>query len=133
MRLMEEAIALIPDFDKLPAYGQILFIFNLLAAGVQGDREFLRIVTHEIFNNAFAFSDTASSAHRLYEQLLEIVRRGQERGELHTTTMAESMAVILLSTYFYTFINWLEMENPLQLSTMLQTHLNPLLEGMKSY
>jgi len=133
MRLVEEAIALIPDFDKLPAYGQILFIFNLLAAGVQGDREFLRIVTHEIFNNAFAFSDTASSAHRLYEQLLEIVRRGQERGELHTTTMAESMAVILLSTYFYTFINWLEMENPLHLSTMLQTHLNPLLEGMKSY
>jgi hypothetical protein len=47
--------------------------------------------------------------------------------------MAESMAVISLSTYFYTFINWPEMENPLHLSTMLQTHLNPLLEGMKSY
>jgi len=41
------------------------------------------------------------------------------------------MTLILLSTYFYTFINWLEMENPPQLSQMLQTHLNVLLDGMK--
>ena len=132
LRLLEEAIAVIPDFDKLPAYGQILFVFNLLAAGVQGDREFLRIVTHGIFSSAFAFSDTASSAHQLYELLLEIVRRGQERGELHTKAEAESMTLILLSTYFYTFITWLEMENPPQLSARLQTHLSSLLDGMKA-
>ena len=47
MRLVEEAIAMVPDFEKIPAYGQILFIFNLLAAGAQGDREFLRIIIHE--------------------------------------------------------------------------------------
>jgi len=131
MRLVEEAIAMVPDFEKIPAYGQILFVFNLLAAGAQGDREFLRIMIHEIFNSAFAFSDTASSAHQLYELVLEMVRRGQERGELQTTAMAEAMTLILLSTYFYTFINWLEMENPPQLSQMLQTHLNVLLDGMK--
>ncbi len=131
MRLVEEAIAMVPDFEKIPAHGQILFVFNLLAAGVQGDREFLRIITHEIFNSAFAFSDTASSAHQLYELVLAMVRRGQERGELQTTAKAESMALILLSTYFYTFINWLEMENPPQLSSMLHTHLNVLLDGMK--
>jgi AcrR family transcriptional regulator len=50
MRLVEEAIALIADFDKLPSYGQSLFIFNLLAAGVQGDRDFLRIVTVAHYN-----------------------------------------------------------------------------------
>src|SRR5260370_960182 len=75
--------------------------------------------------------DTASSSHQLFELVLEMVRRGQERGELQTTAMAEAMTLILLSTYFYTFINWLEMENPPQLSQMLQTHLNVLLDGMK--
>src|SRR5260370_1632530 len=131
MRLVEEAIAMLPYFETIPAYGQILFVFNLLAAGAQGDREVLRIIIHQIFNSAFAFSDTSSSAHQLYELVLEMVRRGQERGELQTTAMAEAMTLILLSTYFYTFINWLEMENPPQLSQMLQTHLNVLLDGMK--
>src|SRR5260370_14427016 len=51
MRLVEEAIAMVPDFEKIPAYGQILFVFNLLSAGAQGDRAFLRIIIHQIFNS----------------------------------------------------------------------------------
>src|SRR5258708_22675862 len=46
MRLVEEAIAMLPAFAKIPAYGPSLVDRNLLAAVGQGERQFLHITPH---------------------------------------------------------------------------------------
>jgi len=120
------------DFDTWPVYEQLTFIFDTLAAGIQDEREFARVVSLEVYRSASAFSDTTSSARQLFELLVGIVRRRQERGELRATVLADSMALILMATYFYTFFAWLELDNPPALALMLRVHLDLLLQGMKS-
>ena len=131
MHLVYEAIAAKGDFAMLPVYEQLAFVFDTLAAGIQDEREFVHIVSLEVYRSASAFSDATGSARQLYELLVGIVRRGQEHGELRTTALAESMALIMMATYFYTFFAWLELENPPALAIMLHVHLDLLLQGMK--
>ena len=132
MRVLYEAIAATVDFDTWPVSEQLMFVFETLAAGIQDEREFVRVVSLEVYRSASAFSDTTSSARQLYELFVGIVRRGQERRELRATVLADSMALILIGTYFYTFFAWLELDNPPALALMLRVHLDLLLQGMKS-
>ena len=131
MRLVQQALAHTPEFEEQSTYEQLMFVLNTLAAGVQDDWEVMRAVSLETFRSASAFSDTTSAARQLYDLFLRIIRRGQERGELRTTAPAESLTLIVLSTYLYTFLAWLELDPPPPLTLLLQTHLNVLLEGMK--
>lgn len=73
-----------------------------------------------------------SVVRQLYELFIGIVQHGQERGELCTTVLAESMALILMATYFYSFFAWLELDHPPALAVMLRAHLDLLLQGMRS-
>ena len=132
MHVLDEAMAATADFDTRSVYEQLAFVFDTLAAGIQDEREFVRVVSLEVYRSASAFSDTTSSARQLFELFVGIVRGGQEHGELRTTAPADSMALILIGTYFYTFFAWLELENPPALALMLRVHLDLLLQGMKS-
>ncbi len=131
MRVLHEAMAATEDFNRQPVFEQLTFIFDTLAAGIQDDREDLRVVSLEVYRSTSAFSHTTSSARQLYELFIGIVQHGQERGELRTTVLAESMALILMATYFYTFFAWLELDHPPALAVMLRAHLDLLLQGMR--
>jgi TetR/AcrR family transcriptional regulator, cholesterol catabolism regulator len=132
MHVLDEAMVATVGFDTWPVYEQLAFVFETLAAGIQDEREFVRVVSQEVFRSASAFSDTTSSSRQLYELFVGMIRGGQERGELRATVLADSMALILIGTYFYTFFAWLELENPPALALMLRVHLDLLLQGMKS-
>lgn len=132
MQFLYEAIAAKEDFDQQSAYEQLTFVFDSLAAGIQDNHEIMRTVSLEIYRSESAFADMLSSSRQLYELLLSIVRRRQERGELRTTALAESMALILLATYVYTVIAWRELDSPPALALMLHAHLDLLLQGMQS-
>lgn len=132
MHVLHEAMAATVGFDTWPVSEQLAFVFDTLAAGIQDEREFVRVVSLEVYRSASAFSDNTSSARQLHELFVGMVRGGQERGELRATVLADSMALILLGTYFYTFFAWLELENPPALALMLRVHLDLLLQGMKS-
>jgi TetR/AcrR family transcriptional regulator, cholesterol catabolism regulator len=134
MQLVNDAMARDPAFEERSVYEQLTLVFDTLAAGIQDDREAMRVVSLEVYRSVSAFSDTTSSARLLYELLLEIVRRGQERGELRAgiAEPAESMALLVMAAYFYTFFAWLELDDPPALALMLRVHLDLLLQGMKS-
>jgi len=121
-------------FEGRPVYEQLTLVFDTLAAGIQDDQKAMRVVSLEVYRSVSAFSDTTSIARQLYELLLDIVRRGQRRGELRTdlAAPAESMALLVIAAYFYTFFAWLELDNPPALALMLHVHLDLLLQGMKS-
>jgi hypothetical protein len=72
---------------------------------------------------------------RILLELLEIVGRGQQRGELRAdlAAPAESMALLIMAAYFYTFFAWLEREYPQDLNLLLHIQLDLLLQGMKSH
>jgi len=100
-----------------------------------GLRERKKQATAErLYRSVSAFSETASVSRQLYELLLEIVHRGQQRGELRADAAApaESMALLLMAAYFYTFFAWLEPENPPALTLLLHVQLELLLQGMQS-
>lgn len=134
MRLVHEAMAADPGFEERSVYEQLTLVFDTLAAGIQDDREAMRVVSLEVYRSISAFADTTSSARQLYELLLDLIRRGQERGELRAgiATPAESMALLVMAAYFYTFFAWLELDTPPALALMLRVHLDLLLQGMKS-
>jgi AcrR family transcriptional regulator len=134
MRRVHEAMAADHGFERRPVHEQLTLIFETLAAGVQDDREAMSVVALEVYRSVSAFSETASVSRQLYELLLEIVRRGQRRGELRTgpAAPAESMALLLMAAYFYTFFAWLERENPPAFAALLHVQLDLLLQGMKS-
>ena len=134
MQLVYDAMAGDPAFEERSVYEQLTLVFDTLAAGIQDDREAMRVVSLEVYRSVSAFSDTTSSARQLYELLLDIVRRGQERGELRAgiAEPAESMALLVMAAYFYTFFAWLELDDPPALALMLRVHLDLLLQGMKS-
>lgn len=134
MRLLHEAMAGDQGFEGRSVYEQLTLVFDTLAAGIQDDHEAMRLVSLEVYRSVSAFSDTTSSARQLYELLLDVVRRGQGRGELRAdiAAPAESMALLVMAAYFYTFFAWLELDNPPALALMLHVHLDLLLQGMKS-
>lgn len=133
MRRVHEAMEADRGFEGWPVYEQLTLVFETLAAGIQDDREAMRIVALEVYRSVSAFSETASVSRQLYELLLEIVRRGQRRGELRAdaASPAESMALLLMAAYFYTFFAWLEQENPPALALLLHIQLDLLMQGMK--
>lgn len=134
MRLVHEAMAGDQGFKERSVYEQLTLVLETLAAGIQDDREAMRVVSLEVYRSVSAFSDTTSSARQLYEVLLDIVRGGQRRGEFRAdlAAPAESMALLVMAAYFYTFFAWLELDNPPALALMLHVHLDLLLQGMKS-
>jgi TetR/AcrR family transcriptional regulator, cholesterol catabolism regulator len=134
MQLLHEAIAKDQGFEERSVYEQLTLVFDTLAAGIQDIHEAMRVVSLEVYRSVSAYSDTASTARQLYELLLELVCLGQRRGELRAdiAAPAESMALLVMSAYFYTFFAWLELDNPPALALMLHVHLDMLLQGMKS-
>ena len=135
LRLVHDAMAADQGFERRSVYEQLMLVFDTLAAGIQDDREAMRVVSLEVYRSVSAFSETASVSRQLYELLLEIVRRGQRRGELRAdlAAPAESMALLVMAAYFYTFFAWLERENPPALAVLLHIQLDLLLQGMKSH
>jgi AcrR family transcriptional regulator len=134
MYLVHEAIAADQGFEERPVSEQLMLVFETLAAGIQNDRDAMRVVSLEVYRSVSAFSETASVSRQLYELLLEIVRRGQRRDELRAgpAAPAESMALLVMAAYFYTFFAWLERENPPALALLLHVQLDLLLQGIKS-
>ena len=134
MRLVHEVMAADQGFERRPVYEQLTFVFETLAAGIQDDHEVMRVVALEVYRSVSAFSETASVSRQLYELLLEIVHRGQRRGELRSDAAApaKSMALLLMAAYFYTFFAWLEPEDPPAFAVLLHVQLDLLLQGMQS-
>jgi AcrR family transcriptional regulator len=134
IHLVHEAIAADHGFEERPVSEQLMLVFETLAAGIQDDREAMRVVALEVYRSISAFSETASVSRQFYELLLEIVRRGQRRGELRAdaNAPAQSMALLLMAAYFYTFYAWLEPEDPPAFAVLLHIQLDLLLQGMKS-
>jgi AcrR family transcriptional regulator len=132
MEMLERTLAATSGFAEQSAAEQLTFVFNTLAAGVEDEHEIMRVVALETFRHAAAFSDISSSARRLFDLLAGIVRRGQERGELRASAPAESLTLIVLATYLYTFLAWVETADAVPFASWLHLHLDLLLEGMRS-
>jgi hypothetical protein len=58
-------MAAIEDFNRQPVFEQLMFIFDTLTAGIQDDREDLRVVSLEVYRSTSASSHTTSSAPAL--------------------------------------------------------------------
>jgi len=119
-----------PDFAVLSARERVRAIFSGLAAGIEGQRDMVRVVAAETLRSPPAMGELQRIVDRDLDQLLaEIVAAGQVAGELRADVPAGELALMLRGVYFVTILNWLDSEG-VDLTQRLGRALDLLMDGL---
>lgn len=127
---LRAAVAAAPELHRLSAREQVRTIFSALAAGIEGQREMVRVVAAETLLSPPALGEMQRLVNRdLDGMLAECVAAGQASGELRPDVPAEELAQLLRGIYFVTIVNWLDAEGA-DLAALLGRSLDLLMDGL---
>lgn len=119
-----------PELHELSAREQVRAIFSALAAGIEGQREMVRVVAAETLLSPPALGEMQRLVNRdLDSMLAACVAAGQASGELRPDAPAEELARLLSGIYFVTIVNWLDAEGA-DLAALLGRSLDLLMDGL---
>jgi TetR/AcrR family transcriptional regulator, cholesterol catabolism regulator len=125
----ESAPALLAD--QRPAPDKIVDLYLANAAAYEEHPELSRYVLLELMGRAFAPSEDLSL--RWQEQIVRLVRQGQERGELPRPQDPARIEALLTGMHFATLYQWacLCPEQPFPLPDELRYRLQVVLKGLR--
>ena len=102
LAIEEDAAARLAE-DR-PAREKLLDLYSVAASAYEEDHDLARYVLIEIMSRAFAPSEDIGM--RWHEQILGIVRQGQERGDLKRHLDPVRIGGVLTGLYYATLYEW---------------------------
>jgi AcrR family transcriptional regulator len=90
--------------DPRPARDKLLDLYVSCASVYEEDRELSRYVLLELI--AHSFEPTEEMGKRWQDQILPLVRQGQEKGDLRADAEAARVEALLTSIYYATLYEW---------------------------
>lgn len=128
---LREGVASTPGFAALSARERVRAVFSALAAGLEGQRELVRVVAAETLLSPAALGEMQRLVNRDLDGLLaEIVASGQAGGELRSDAAPDELARLLRGLYFVTIVSWLDADGA-DLATLLGRSLDLLVDGLR--
>jgi AcrR family transcriptional regulator len=85
-------------------------LFEIMGRGIENDQRFYRAAFREVSRVSLGLEEggcAEQARRRAVERLVHLLTRGQARGELHTGTDAEDLAIAFDSLVFGTITHWL--------------------------
>jgi AcrR family transcriptional regulator len=129
---LRAAVMTAPELSALSARERVRAIFTALAAGIEGQREMVRVVAAETLRSPPAMGELQQMINRdLDSMLAEIIVAGQASDEIRADVSADELARLLSGVYFVTIINWLDAEGA-DLAALLGRSLDLLMDGLRA-
>lgn len=128
---LEERVAKRREADPAwSALDELRFLFDELAAFVEGQRELVLPLSYELLSPDPERSRAAYLALPLGELLRTALERGRAGGEVRTDFSVERLARTLANTYFITALQWAAYRADRSLKGELRLALTLTLEGL---
>lgn len=109
-------------------------VLHILCEENECNKEMTALISREMFSKQLiSMNEEKESQRILKDALVLILKEGQQSGEFRPNFQPEHAANLIVSSYFYTLLQWLESEMKQSLGKELADHLEIILAGVSIY
>ncbi len=118
-----------PAFAALDIRGQLRRLFRALAAGIEGQRELVRLVAIQLIRQQSFYQANPQDIDAFEELLARLMEAAQARGELRRDASPRELATLVRGVYVTAVLAWVQ-QGEGSFAGLAEWHLDLLLEGL---
>jgi AcrR family transcriptional regulator len=131
MNRLRDTFAADPHLVTRSVHEQLHTVLQVMVSTIANQPVAMQQLTVELLTRQSLFTVDTQGIAALDQFLTQIVRNGQERGELRTDTPPERIALLVRSVYFLAFFEWIQHDNA-DLAQLVDHYFQLALMGIRA-